>query len=259
MNKSDIFPTTSGNKYLTISTNVPGFSVVPAGDLQGEAADWCITRSWISISFSWVYYSNRTCGTENQSRKQTCRVKQSLRCITAWTDGSEIRVVQLTSRLFSVSDFRSIFSQNADEQNAKHEARTYARSRSGLALCLALNFVFSAILSWLNQLLVPWLATRGLISLSQLAQTASFKMSVVSLLYSVSKFIFWIQIKLISQLLWHAGQKQINQIHFNISLLTNSELCCPTEICMQVRTSRYLKRVAKNKTNWEENKSESER
>ena len=37
MNKSDIFPTTSGNKYLTISTNVPGFSVVPAGDLQGEA------------------------------------------------------------------------------------------------------------------------------------------------------------------------------------------------------------------------------
>ena len=65
-------------------------------------------------------------------------------------------------------------------------------------------------------------------------------------------------LKLISQLLWHTGQKPINQIHFNISRLTNSELCCPTELCMQVRTSRYLKRVAKNKTNWLENKSESE-
>ena len=40
-------------------------------------------------------------------------------------------MVQLTSRLLSVSDFRSIVSQNAGEQNAKHEARTYTRSGSG--------------------------------------------------------------------------------------------------------------------------------
>ena len=47
------------------------------------------------------------------------------------------------------------------------------------------------------------------------------------MLYSVFKFIFWLQIKLISQLLWQAGQTPINQIHFNISLLTNSQISCP--------------------------------
>ena len=76
---------------------------------------------------------------------------------------AHIRVVQLTSRLFSVSDY--IFVALFFKTN-KRKARSKFGSRSTLSS--------PAVLSWLNQLVVPWLATRGLKSLSQLAQTASF-------------------------------------------------------------------------------------
>ena len=125
-----------------------------------------LTRSWISISFSWVYFSNRTCGTENQSRKQTCRVKQSLRCITTCTDASEIRVLQ---RGINVSAFFCLwFSLHfySPRTNAKHEVRTYTRSGSyPLPRALRSTLYSPAVVSWLNHLVVPRLPK---VSLSQI-------------------------------------------------------------------------------------------
>ena len=82
---------------------------------------------------------------------------------------AHIRVVQLTSRLFSASDyiFVALFFKT---NKRKARSKDIFGSRSTLSS--------PAVLSWLNQLVVPWLATRGLLSLSQLAQTASFKMLV---------------------------------------------------------------------------------
>ena len=47
-----------------------------------------------------------------------------------------------------------------------------------LTFASRLSLSSPAVVSWLKQLVLPWIATRGLISLSQLAQTASFKMLV---------------------------------------------------------------------------------
>ena len=73
MNRSDIFPTPSGNKYLTISTNVPGFPREPLGWPPGRSR-WFMHDAF--LNFYLIFW---TCGTESQSQKQTCRVKQSLR------------------------------------------------------------------------------------------------------------------------------------------------------------------------------------
>ena len=184
-----------------------------------------LTRSWISISFSWVYYSNRTCGTENQSRKQTCRVKQSLRCITTCTDASEIRVLQ---RGINVSGFFCLwFSLHfySPRTNVKHEVRTYTRSGSyPLPRALRSTLYSPAVVSWLNHLVVPRLPK---VSLSQIGPNYHpLKWQFLSCFQYPQ--VYFLNTNLVNlTVTLTRGSNAINQIHFNISLLTNSELSCP--------------------------------
>lgn len=75
---------------------------------------------------------------------------------------------ELTSRLFSVSDFRNIFTHH-EQKLLAHEVRTLTRSGSyPLPRALRSTLYSPAVLSRLNQLVVPRLRN---VSLSQLAQT----------------------------------------------------------------------------------------